>query len=344
MKTFKKYFLILLLLELFFSYAPAYAQTTSSTDYTKAGVSDQIKKYLCAPSTVSQSQTGALTLGQTDYQQYAASNNTNGNDLFLCINQLYKFAIVVASVIGVFMIVIAGYFYISSDGNQESVDKAKSIIVSTITSLVILFVGYLLLKALNPDLIQFHSITPPSVSLQITTTTPYSNVVTTTTTTGSSTTVSSNAQQIAQQILALNKSGQISLASIHVSGNADNANALQNITDTAAGKAASRSSYEGAPGSTVALNENMLKALLAIGNKYKISVSEIAGGSHSEDSANSTAGHYGGNAFDINVVNNEHIMQSGQYITPLINLCKSLGAAQALDESSAGHVHCGKFP
>ncbi len=352
MITFKKYFLIFLLLELFFSYAPAYAQTASGTaDYTNSGVEAQIRKYLCAPSAVNQSQTdytsGALNgtsdsiVGQAGLQQYASTNNNNGNDLFLCINQLYKVAIVIASVVGVLMIVIAGYYYISSDGNQESVDKAKNIIQTTIASLVILFAGYLLLKGINPDLIQFHSITPPSVSLQIATSTPYSNVATTT---GPGATVSGNAQQIAQQILS---SSNITLASVHSSGIADNANALQNIKDTAAGKPASRSNYQGAPGDTVTLNENMLKAILTMGQQYKFSISEIAGGSHAADNANpaSAAGHYGGNSFDINVFNGDHLSAGDKYITQVMNLCKANGAGQVIDESvSANHVHCGNFP
>ncbi len=155
MQNFKKYILLLLLLELFFSYAPAYAQTVpgapttpaiNTPQYGSRGTSPQatITKYLCTPDI--KSPTGAT-----------------GNPLFLCINQIYKFAIVVASVMGVFFIVIAGYLYISSDGNNESVEKAKGMLVSTITALVILLVGYVLLKAINPDLIQFQTIQPPNV-------------------------------------------------------------------------------------------------------------------------------------------------------------------------------------
>jgi hypothetical protein len=67
------------------------------------------------------------------------------------------------------MIVIAGYYYMSSDGNQESVDKAKNIIVTTVTAMVILFAGYVLLRTLNPDLIAFQTIQPPSMTLPTTT-------------------------------------------------------------------------------------------------------------------------------------------------------------------------------
>ena len=145
----KKYFLILLLIELLFSYAPAFAQTqTAVYDYSKSGVSDQIKQYLCAPTPATTSQTtnfgngtgNNFSISATAAQQTnAAAFNSNNGDLFKCINQIYKFAIVVAAVVGVFFIVIAGYVYISSEGNAESVEKAKSIITSTIASLEVMF-------------------------------------------------------------------------------------------------------------------------------------------------------------------------------------------------------------
>jgi len=151
----KKYLLAFLLLEMFFSYAPAFAQTTNTIpDYSTAGVSTQIEKYLCSPNS---------TYGQNTVNQNISP--TNSNPLFLCINQLYKFAIVIASVVGVFFIVIAGYIYMSAEGNNESVEKAKSILTSTITAIVILLAGYVLLRALNPDLVQFQSIQPQNVTL-----------------------------------------------------------------------------------------------------------------------------------------------------------------------------------
>jgi len=164
----KKYLYILLLAELMLSYIPAQVFAADTSVYK--GVSSQIEEYLCAPSKVQTSQTNLGTgVGQSlqdgGYQNYAASNNANSGDLYRCINQLYKFAIILSAVIGVFFLVIAGYIYMSAEGNQESVDKAKNILVTTITSFIILMSGYLLLKAINPDLIQFKSIQPPSVKI-----------------------------------------------------------------------------------------------------------------------------------------------------------------------------------
>jgi hypothetical protein len=164
----KKLLLIFLLVELTLSYSTAFAQTLSGFDYQKAGVSDQIAKYLCAPNTVPEKETEIFNnVGQAgkDYQTTAAFNNNNSGVLYQCINQIYKFAIVIAAVVGVFFIVIAGYIYMSSDGDAEAVSKAKSILTSSIASIVILYIGYVLLKALNPDLIEFQSVQPPSVTI-----------------------------------------------------------------------------------------------------------------------------------------------------------------------------------
>ncbi|MDR3642219.1 MAG: lytic transglycosylase domain-containing protein [Candidatus Doudnabacteria bacterium] len=167
----KKIILGFLLLEMLLSYAPAYAQNDVKYDYSQGGtnpVSSQIEKYLCAPSPVVSSQTSNTTsmfAGMAISQQQAAANNANSGDLYRCINQLYKLAIVVASVAGVFMIVIAGYIYMSANGESESVTKAKNILETTITAIVILLAGYVLLRAINPDLIQFQPIQPPSVVL-----------------------------------------------------------------------------------------------------------------------------------------------------------------------------------
>jgi hypothetical protein len=137
----KKFFLLLLLTELLFAYAPAFAQSPSPT---YSGVEKSITTYLCDP-----------TAGGSGV-------------LYQCINQLYKFAIVFASVLGVLFIVVAGYYYMSAEGNSESIDKAKSILETTITALVILLAGYLLLYTLNPDIVQFHGNTLQPVSLTAT--------------------------------------------------------------------------------------------------------------------------------------------------------------------------------
>lgn len=154
MKFFRVLFLLIFIFELFSVYFhPVYAQTptpkptVSQNVNSGGGAEASIKRLLCAPTNTS----------DTGY-------NAASGDLYLCINKLYRFAIAFSSVFAVFMIVIAGYLYMASDGNEESVTKAKEILVSTITAMVILAIAFLLLEQINPELVKFKTIQPTFVS------------------------------------------------------------------------------------------------------------------------------------------------------------------------------------
>lgn len=148
-KILKFAILALFLANLFFAYNTpgAYARTDDTATSTQRyrGVDEQIKAFLCTP---------------TD-------SNTNPEaakgDLYNCINKIYRFALIIVSVMGVFMITIGGWIYMAASGNEESVTKAKNILETTIVALVVIFSGYVLLKFLNPDLIKFQRIQPASV-------------------------------------------------------------------------------------------------------------------------------------------------------------------------------------
>jgi len=315
-QTLKKLFLTFLLTELLFAYAPAFAQTTPPAapvyDYSTAGVSTQIENFLCNPK---QGGTGIL------YQ---------------CINQIYKFAIVTASVMGVFFIVIAGYVYMSAEGNKESVDKAKDILVSTITSLVILLAGYVLLNALNPDLIQFHGNTLQPVNF----TSPPTTSSGGTGTTGSPTAGTPPSGSVAQIATSIKNNSNINLFTYHVSGISDpNSTARQNIIDTSNGLPAKNSCYtQGtitAPCKSVTLNSTMLQALLNLGNQMSITITEIAGGVHSSNMSDS---HYMGNAFDVVPASASGAVQGQIFNTLATNGGASQVAAEC-DISGQPHIY-----
>ena len=154
------------------------------------------------------------------------------------------------------------------------------------------------------------------------------------------------AAQLAAQLLASSST----FSSVHVSGVRDNANAHQNLVDTAAGKRAARSCYGTAPCGTVALSPTMLQALLEITKANVVRVSEIAGGSHSSSSSL----HYQGTAFDIDLINGsggKGNSMSPQVAAPVIAICRAGGAREFWLETSTGavatgsqkgnHVHCG---
>ncbi len=131
--------------------------TQKGSSYT--GVSDQIKKFLCAPSDNNN------ISGDANIVNGSTVKISGQGDLYSCINKLYRFAIIVGATISVFFIVIAGYLYMSAEGNNESVSKAKDILTTSLTGLVLLMGGYLLLKTINPDLVKFPTLRLPSVAL-----------------------------------------------------------------------------------------------------------------------------------------------------------------------------------
>jgi chitosanase len=151
---------------------------------------------------------------------------------------------------------------------------------------------------------------------------------------GVSAAITADAASLATTIL---NSPRIKLATVHSSGIADQANARQNIADTAAGGRARRSNYGTAPGGTVMLSQKMLAGMVALAEQYSFSVSEICGGSH-----NSTSRHYAGVGLDINAVNGRGISASHPDLAAFKARCRELGATEVLGPgvpNHATHVH-----
>jgi len=143
------------------------------------------------------------------------------------------------------------------------------------------------------------------------------------------------AAALAEQI---ERSAKIILARNHASGVNDNATAFQNIEDTAAGRAAHRSSYGNAPGGVVNLDPNMLKGMLALAEDFRFSVSEFCGGSHDANSR-----HYAGCTADINTIDGRHV-GAGEKAAAFQRRCRELGATEVLgpgDRGHSPHVHAG---
>jgi chitosanase len=138
-----------------------------------------------------------------------------------------------------------------------------------------------------------------------------------------------SAASLAQQILT---NSRISLATAHTSGIPDQATARQNIVDTAAGRPAHRSSYQNAPGGTVALDVRMLGGVVTLGREFSLGVSEFCGGSHS-----TTSRHYAGVTADFNIVNGQHVRPGHPDVPTLMARCRALGATEVLGPGFPGH-------
>ncbi|APR81648.1 putative carboxypeptidase [Minicystis rosea] len=140
-----------------------------------------------------------------------------------------------------------------------------------------------------------------------------------------------------QQLAALVKrNSRITLAQNHVSGVRDNANAQQNIDDAAAGNQAHRSNYENAPGGTTNLNRDALTTLNDYAKDHDVTVSELAGGSHSANSR-----HYSGLGWDVTSIDGTPISARNPG-TGLMDAARAGGATEVLGPGSpghAGHIH-----
>lgn len=74
-----------------------------------------------------------------------------------CVQQIYLFSLGLGSVVALLMIVLAGYRYMTAEGNAERVASAKDAFSSAFIGLIIIFIAFILLYLINPDLTQFQT-------------------------------------------------------------------------------------------------------------------------------------------------------------------------------------------
>ena len=138
--------------------------------------------------------------------------------------------------------------------------------------------------------------------------------------------------------IALLASPNVQFANYHVSGRRDNATALDNLKQTAAGVSAARSSYGRAPGGYTQLSPQMLYAMKVLSDDgYRFHITSIAGSSHSSRSR-----HYLGVAFDVNRVNGVPVRAGSAHWREFIRRCEAMGATETLgpgDPAHSTHIH-----
>lgn len=221
---------------------------------------------------------------------------------------------IVMGVIGilcVIMLVVGGIEYMSTVSVGEK-EGAKSRIQSALFGLLLALSSYVILRTLNPKLVDL-GVTIPTTQLTLegdegpevsdVTPTNLPSVSDVSVPTGT-------AAELAKKILA-NPNVRFTVLK-----DEPKATPRQNIQDTADGKSA-WTSVRGDVGSRqVALSEQMLGAILAAAAKTSITITEIAGGDHSKNSA-----HYAGRAMDIAATPGD----LGRN-TAIMNACRAAGA------------------
>lgn len=76
----------------------------------------------------------------------------------VCLQKIYIFALGFGSLIALLMIVLAGYRYMTASGNAEQVESAKDSFASAFIGLIIIFIAFILLYLINPDLVGFRNL------------------------------------------------------------------------------------------------------------------------------------------------------------------------------------------
>lgn len=133
--------------------------------------------------------------------------------------------------------------------------------------------------------------------------------------------------------VSLLNSSNVQFADYHVSGKRDNATALDNLKQTAAGLPAARSSYGKAPGGYTQLSSDMLRAMKVLSDQgYSFHITSIAGSSHSSRSR-----HYLGVAFDVNTINGVKVRHGSAHWRAFIRKCEAMGATETLGPGDRGH-------
>lgn len=77
------------------------------------------------------------------------------------IISIFKFGIWIAGISAVIMIMVGGYIYMTSAGNNARMEKAKGIITDAIIGLILALTSWLLLYIINPHLTQIETFSDP---------------------------------------------------------------------------------------------------------------------------------------------------------------------------------------
>jgi hypothetical protein len=241
----------------------------------------------------------------------SAQSNASTN-IGTCVNRIYVISLAAGGFIAVLLVIVAGYLYMTGG---EGVKTAKKLIISAISGLVILFGAFAFLNTINPDLTSFTGFSLPNLTCSGAVgsseagknlcAAPSANLITGAAGTTPSTSSSGNAganpasQSAAQQVLADNKAGSITLAP---SGDCSGNNPLKNVTDISQGNATEFDGPTLCAQGTTNISSSVLTALNTLAQTgIKVTVTSLTSGHHSDgkNSANGTDPHYLGLAVDV---------------------------------------------
>ena len=89
---------------------------------------------------------------------------TSGSGISGYISSLYAYAVGIAGIFAVVMMMVGGLIWMTAGGSPDKVTKAKSFIFSALTGLVLLLCSYMILYIVNPRLVMEQSISVPMIT------------------------------------------------------------------------------------------------------------------------------------------------------------------------------------
>lgn len=98
----------------------------------------------------------------TPMEKIPGFDTTSSTNFYDYINNIYKFGIWAIGICALLMIMIGGYMYITSAGNNASMEKAKGVITDAVIGLILALSAYLLLYTINPDLVKMKQLSATS--------------------------------------------------------------------------------------------------------------------------------------------------------------------------------------
>lgn len=229
-------------------------------------------------------------------EKIPGTDGLNGSDLPGYLKAIYRMALIIVTLSAVFMLSVGGFMYLTSAGNTASINSAKGIIWDSLIGLVIALSAWLVLNVINPDLVggnveSTFSPVPTDTGAPI------------------GALPSGSDQELARKILGMS-SIQFS-SSCTCKSPAGPVCPRNSIADVAEGKLTAKCSNgcasKGTAGCTenaTGLNNRMLAAIVAVGEKHQFTITSVSGGPHSP-----TSKHFTGNAIDI-VPANQTLMEA----------------------------------
>ena len=73
----------------------------------------------------------------------------SGGDFAVCISTIYNWSITIGGALAILMMIVAGYQYATSAGDVEQTNKAKEMIIGSITGLILLLLVIIILNVLS---------------------------------------------------------------------------------------------------------------------------------------------------------------------------------------------------